>query len=387
VRPVHDDPGVFAHDLDPGGPGQAGEAPGHGCGADLDPPLGQNVEARQRDRRVVPLVGPEHRQGHFRPPAGPGLDRDPAGRGSSQRGFGGDVSVIEVDVDLPQGGAPEPGRPVDRGPGLVAPDPADGGPTPLEDPGLLAGDGAEGRAELAGVVEGDRGQDGQDRPDDVGRVEPAAHPDLQDHDPRAPAGEVEQAHRGGDLEEGRPPVPVVGVGGVQGGDGGPDGVDQADQLGGGRLGAVDPEPLLQLVQVWRAEQAGHHARGRERRGEHRGGRALPLGPGDVDDPERFVGVAQAPEEPAHPAQAKLGRAPGHPEPLVVEPTVEVIQAVLVVVGHGSAGRASAGSGYRAGSAPGPVSGRMPVPAVGAGPSSRRRATRSRSSASASPLTT
>ncbi len=45
-------------------------------------------------------------------------------------------------------------------------------------------------------------------------------------------------------------------------------------------------------------------------------------------------VAQLPEQPAHPPEPKLGRPLGHAEPLVIEPTVEVIKAVLVIVGHG-----------------------------------------------------
>ncbi len=128
----------------------------------------------------------------------------------------------------------------------------------------------------------------------------------------------------------------------------PDGFDQGDELVGGRLEAVDPEPLLEPVEVRRAEQAGLHARGRQRGGDHRRGRPLALGPGDVDDLERLVGVAQPSEEPAHPAEAKLGRPLGHAEPLVVEPAVEVVEAVLVVVGHGvgSAGRTSAGRSAR-----------------------------------------
>ena len=81
-------------------------------------------------------------------------------------------------------------------------------------------------------------------------------------------------------------------------------------------------------------QARADTRRGQGRGHHRGRRALPLGPGDVDHAEPEVGIAQPPEEPAHPAEAELGRGPGHAHRLVIQPAVEVVEAVLVIVGHG-----------------------------------------------------
>ena len=87
-----------------------------------------------------------------------------------------------------------------------------------------------------------------------------------------------------------------------------------------------------------------------------------------------VRVAQPAEQPAHPAQAELGRSPGHAQPLVIEPAVEVVETVLIVVGHGVAWRAGppvgrcTGSGHGQGEARARRSGRGPARA-------RRRAGR------------
>ena len=117
-------------------------------------------------------------------------------------------------------------------------------------------------------------------------------------------------------------------------DGGPDPIDQADQLVGGDRGAVDQVALFQPVQVGRAVQSGADARRRQGRGDHRGRRSLPLGAGDVDDPEPELGVAQLAEQPPHPAQPQLVERLGHAVPLVVEPAVQIVEAVVVDVEHG-----------------------------------------------------
>ena len=81
-----------------------------------------------------------------------------------------------------------------------------------EDAGLFAGDGGDGVAEVVLVVEGDVGEDGEERLDDVGGVEAAAEADFEDGDVDLLLGEVEEGEGGEDLEE------AGGVGEVAGGD-------------------------------------------------------------------------------------------------------------------------------------------------------------------------
>ena len=51
-----------------------------------------------------------------------------------------------------------------------------------EDAGFFAGDGGDGGAEPLRVVERDVGDDGEERIDDVGGVEAAAHADFEDRE-------------------------------------------------------------------------------------------------------------------------------------------------------------------------------------------------------------
>src|SRR4051794_9206953 len=44
-------------------------------------------------------------------------------------------------------------------------------------------------------------------------------------------------------------------------------------------------------------------------------------------------VAQPAQEPAHPAEAELGRDPRHPQLFIVEPAVEIVETGLVIVEH------------------------------------------------------
>ena len=111
-------------------------------------------------------------------------------------------------------------------------------------------------------------------------------------------------------------------------------VDQRDHLGRRRRLAVDRESLLQAMQVRRGVEPRPHARGRQRRGHHRGRRALALGARDVDDRQPGMRIAQPAEQPPHPAELQLGRDPGHAQPLVIEPAVQVFEAFLIVGQHG-----------------------------------------------------
>src|ERR1017187_6796949 len=70
-----------------------------------------------------------------------------------------------------------------------------------QDSRLFAGDLGNRVAQVFLVVERDVGQDGEQRIDDVGGVEPAAHTHFQDGDLHVALGEVEESQRGQRLEE------------------------------------------------------------------------------------------------------------------------------------------------------------------------------------------
>ena len=85
----------------------------------------------------------------------------------------------------------------------------DEGASCAEDAGFFAGDFGKGRAEVVLVVEGDVGDDGEERGDDVGSVEPASETYFEDGDvywfAKGPVDflirEVEEGKGGEDLEE------------------------------------------------------------------------------------------------------------------------------------------------------------------------------------------
>ena len=89
-------------------------------------------------------------------------------------------------------------------------------------------------------------------------------------------------------------------------------VHQRDQLARRGRAAVDAEPLLQAVQVRRAEQACTKPAGRERGRHHRRRRAFALGPRNVDHPQATCGSPSRLEQPPHPAQPQLGGDLGMP---------------------------------------------------------------------------
>ena len=94
------------------------------------------------------------------------------------------------------------------------------------------------------MVERDIRDHRDDRPNDIRRVEPAAHSDFQDDRVDVFPGEVEQAHRRRDLEERRPPVPVHVMGAIEAGDGGSNQVGQGDELLGRGGRAIDAETKI-----------------------------------------------------------------------------------------------------------------------------------------------
>ena len=73
----------------------------------------------------------------------------------------------------------------------------------LDDAGLLDGDRFERGAQVLLVIEPDRRDGGDQRVEDVGRVEPAAEPDFADRDLDAGAAEQLERHRRRHFEERR----------------------------------------------------------------------------------------------------------------------------------------------------------------------------------------
>ena len=185
------------------------------------------------------------------------------------------------------------------------------------------------------MVERDAGDDRYQGADDVGRIEPAAHADLE-HDRAGPLlGEVQQTHRRGDLEERQPAFVLAKDVAFEPFDGVAQLVHQRDHLGRRRRLAVDRESLLQAVQVRRGIEPCPHTRSTERRGRHRGGRTLALGARDVDDRQPGMRVAQPAEQPPHPPELQTRRGFEYMSwrLLVVEPAVQVFEAFLIVGQH------------------------------------------------------
>ena len=117
-----------------------------------------------------------------------------------------DRSVESIAQSRPSqidGGSALFGGALDRILGLAAPAPRTTSGTPgLGDAGLLGGDLREARAEELLMVEAERGDAADQRPlDDVGRVEPAAEPDLDDAGVGGRSRESEEGGGGGHLEE------------------------------------------------------------------------------------------------------------------------------------------------------------------------------------------
>ena len=178
-----------------------------------------------------------------------------------------------------------------------------GGASRAEHAGLLVGDGAERRAEVGLVVLLDAHDGGGQRRDDVGRVEPPSHPDLQHRHVHALAAEVVEAGGGEDLE-------VGGMGGDRA---------RADEALGGAAHALDRglergrshvapahrDALVDAHQVGRGVAAHHEARRAERGIGVGHDRSLPVGAGHEQRRERALGMLQFFAERPHRLQTEL----------------------------------------------------------------------------------
>jgi hypothetical protein len=178
-----------------------------------------------------------------------------------------------------------------------------------QDAALLAGDLGDGVAKILLVVERDVGDDGEQRLDDVGRVQPAAETDFQHQDAGVFAIEIQEG-------DGREPL------------------EEAGQLGKAAVRKQLPAGLVYAgidlgeVAVWNRFQhavvrelnafvhayqmragveAGSVARGRQDRGQGGRGRAFAVGAGDQD---RWLPSGVIPErgaQQAHVGQIELSR--------------------------------------------------------------------------------
>ena len=161
VRTVDHEPGPFADHLDPRRPAQRGEpaddiVAAHGqAGFDL----GQHIEARQRDRRIVRLVPAQKRQAQASPFGPPGPRLDKTRRRAEQGRLGRDRFVREIDPQLAQRAPALESDAADGVAWLAVAYAADRRPAALADPGLLGRDRRQRIAQLTRVVERDAGDD------------------------------------------------------------------------------------------------------------------------------------------------------------------------------------------------------------------------------------
>lgn len=181
----------------------------------------------------------------------------------------------------------------------------DEGDAGLQDAGFFGGDGLDGVTEPALVVEVNRGDGADVWGDGGGGVEPSAESDFEYRQSGIRAGEMLERHRGQRFKVTR----VVGQRAV---------LDQSFKAcfdfaeDGGELFvadgfAVDGDAFVHPAQVRRGVEPGAEAR-RAREGlDHGRHRAFPVGPGDVDDGEALLGVAEVLVHPAHALEVPFAR--------------------------------------------------------------------------------
>jgi hypothetical protein len=159
------------------------------------------------------------------------------------------------------------------------------------------------------MIEGDVGEDGEERIDDVGGVETSSEADFEDGDVYGPLmgwawlREVQKGECGEDLEEaGR-------VGKGAGFDEVPGGFVYLEVEAGkvfvGDGDAVDLDALVDADEVGRGVEAGAVASGREDAGEGSGGRAFAIGSGDQDRGKGLLRVSESGGEGAHVGEIEL----------------------------------------------------------------------------------
>ena len=185
----------------------------------------------------------------------------------------------------------------------------DQGAARAEDSGLFAGDLGDGVAEIVLVIEGDVGDDRDQRFDDVGGIETAAHADLEDGDIDGMSsicllsGKVQETEGRDGLEE---------AGGVRQGAFANEALSsvvdaevEAGEVFVGDLDAVDPDALVDSGEVGGGVEAGAVSGGVEDAGEGSGGGALAVGSGDENRREGGLRVAEGCSKDAHVGEVEL----------------------------------------------------------------------------------
>jgi len=155
----------------------------------------------------------------------------------------------------------------------------------LEDTRFFLRDVGQLRTELVHVVHRDARQATHFGFQDVGAVQPTAQAGFHDGDIHVLRSEIDKRNRGHDFEEGRlivlHPLHVRG-----------DFHNQLRQCRTRNLVSVDRNPLANVANVRRHVQTDAMPTGLEHRSEHRRGRTLALGTGDMHGFQLIVGVIQ-----------------------------------------------------------------------------------------------
>jgi hypothetical protein len=173
----------------------------------------------------------------------------------------------------------------------------DTGDTGLQDAGLLEGDLGQGLAQILLMVDRDRGDHRQRRAvDHVGGVQAAAEADLQQGVIRLGAGEGHIGGDGGDFEKGDRLVAVDPLAFLQ--QRGQRGF--ADQLSG------NADALVEAGQVGRCIGMDGLAFGLHPGADHRQGRTLAVGPGDMHHRRQTaLWLAHRRQQPPDPVQGQV----------------------------------------------------------------------------------
>ena len=292
VPAVNDEIGAAVHQLQPSGPACGGKAARNGVGGDIPALRAQRVHRVEHGHGVAELIVAEQRQEQRRAAAvGEALSVEAGREQRELRGVrDGERDLLfrtDAGNDLPH---------------LAALTVEHGAAAGLEDAGFLRGDGGEGAAEDGGVLQPNVGDDRHLRcGNDVGGVQPPAETDLDHDEVTAGLRKPKKADGGHQLKLGRMLRKRVRRS--------EHALREAvkRRIGDGR--AVHLKALVEAVEVRRGEQSRAVSCRRENGGEHRGGRALAVRAGDVDEFEGFFGVSQRGEQSAGALQPRLAVGP------------------------------------------------------------------------------
>ena len=206
---------------------------------------------------------------------------------------------------------------------------ADGGDARLDDAGFFTGDQGQGVSELLGVVEADRGDNGDGWPADVGGIQAAAESHFEHHRVALCLGEAEERDRGHDVEErGTAARDARGFGfAIERFDGAAHSFREQPEFVERAWLAVDGDAFGDRFQVGRGVEGRAEPGGAKDRGRHGGRRPFALGARDMDDSQAVLGIAEPPHQGSHRLQLEFaGRR--RRRSLVVDTAEEKIQRLV-----------------------------------------------------------